>query len=80
MVRTRSRVYSKYILLLDRSLLCHERFVSRKSFGGKVADIFISSKKGISIDCAYDEMINELLDGFPIIGGEHFYSIVSMMR
>ena len=72
MVRTRTRVYSKYILLLDKSLLIHERFVSRKSLGGKVADVFISSKKGTSIDCAYDEMINELLDGFPIIGWRTF--------
>ena len=72
MVRTRSRIYSIYILLLDKSLLFHERFISRRSLGEKVADSIIASNKGIYIDAAYDEMISELLDDFPILGWRTF--------
>ena len=68
MVRTRSRIYSTYILLLDKSLLFHERFISRKSLGGEMDDSIIASNTGIAIDAAYDEMISELLDEFPIFG------------
>ena len=68
MAQTRSRIYSTYILLLDTSLLFHERFVSHRSLGGEIADSIISSNKGIAIDAAYDEMISELLDEFPILG------------
>ena len=67
MARTRSRIYSTYILLLDKSLLFHERFISRRSLGEKIADSIISSNKGIAIDAAYDEMISELLDEIPIL-------------
>ena len=67
MVRTRSLIYSTYILLLDKSLLIHERFVSCKSLAGNTADSIIASNKGISIDADYDEMINKLLDEFPIL-------------
>ena len=68
MVRTRSRIYSTYILLLDKSLLFHERFISRRSLDEKITDSIIASNKDISIDPAYDEMISELLDEFPIRG------------
>ena len=68
MVRTRSRNYSTYILLLDKSLLFHDRFISRRSLGEKITYLIIASKKGIYIDAAYDEMISELLDEFPIRG------------
>ena len=68
MVRTRSRIYSKYILIFDTSLLFHERFISRKGLGEEITDSIISSNKGISIDAAYDEMISKLLDVFPILG------------
>ena len=68
MVRTRSRIYSTYIIILDKSLLIHERFVIRRSLGEKIADSIISSNKGIAIDAAYDEMISELLNEFPILG------------
>ena len=67
MVRTRSRIYSTYIIILDKSLLIHERFVIRRSLGEKIADSIISSNKGIAIDAAYDEMISELLNEFPIL-------------
>ena len=66
MVRTRTRIYSTYILLLDNSLLFHDRFISRRSLGGKITDSIIASKKGIYIDTAYDEMISELLAEFSI--------------
>ena len=72
MVRTRSRIYSKFILLLDKSLLFHERFISRRSLGETIADSIIASNKGISINAAYDEMISELLDEFPIRGWRKF--------
>ena len=64
MVRTRSRIYSTYILLLDDSLLFHDRFISCRSLGDKITDSISSLKKGISIDPACDEMISELLDEF----------------
>ena len=66
MVRTRTRIYSTYILLLDNSLLFHDRFISRRSLVGKITDSIIVSKKCIYIDTAYDEMISELLDKFSI--------------
>ena len=72
MVRTRSRIYSTYILLLDEALLFHERFVSRRSLGENNADSIIASNNGISIDTDYDEMISELLDDFPILGWRPF--------
>ena len=72
MVRTRSRIYSTYILLLDEALLFHERFVSRRSLGENNADSIIASNNGISIDADYDEMISELLDDFPILGWRPF--------
>ena len=72
MVRTRSRIYSTYILLLDKSLLIHERFITRKSLAGNTADSIIASNKGISIDAAYDEMISKLLDDFPILSWRKF--------
>jgi len=72
MARIISRMYSKYILLLDKSLLFHERFISRRSLGRKVADSITASNKGISIDSVYDEMISELLDEFNIRGA-HIY-------
>ena len=72
MVRTRSRIYSTYILLLDEALLIHERFVSRRSLGENNADSIIASNNGISIDADYDEMISELLDDFPILGWRPF--------
>ena len=68
MVRTRSRNYSTYILLLDKSLLFHDRFISRRSLGEKITYLIIASKKGIYIDTAYDEMTSELLDEFTIRG------------
>ena len=68
MARTRSRIYSKFILLSDTSLLIHERFISRKGLGEENTYSIIVSNKGISIDPAYDEMISELLDEFPILG------------
>ena len=68
MVRTRSSIYSTYILLLHKSLVFHEKFISRRSLSGKITDSIIASNKGISIDAAYDEMISELLDEFPIRG------------
>jgi len=67
MVQNRSRIYSTYILILDKSLLFHERFISRRSLGVEIADSIIASNKGIAIDDAYDEMISELLDEFPIL-------------
>ena len=72
MVRTRYRIYSTYILLLDKSLLIHERFVSCKSLTGNTADSIIASNKGISVDADYDEMINKLLDEFPILRWRSF--------
>ena len=68
MVRTRSRIYSTYILLLDKSLLIHERFISRRSLAGYTADSIIAKNKGIAaVDAAYDEMISELIEEFPVI-------------
>ena len=72
MVRTRSRIYSTYILLLDDSVSFHERFISRRSLGDKITDSIIASKKGISIDPAYDEMISEMLDDFTIRGWQTY--------
>ena len=72
MVRTKSRIYSTYILPLDRSLLFHERFISRRSLAGNTSDSIIASNKGISIDATYDEMISEMLDEFPIRGWRIF--------
>ena len=66
MVRTRSRIYSTYILLLDESPLFHERFISRRSLAGNTADSIIASNKGIAADAAYNKMISELLDEFPL--------------
>ena len=54
MVRTRSRIYSTYILLLDKSLLFHERFVSRSSLGLNIADSTIAKNEGIAVDADYD--------------------------
>ena len=68
MVRARSRIYSTYILLLDNSLLFHERFISRRSLGDIITHSIIASKKGMYIDPAYDEIISEMLDDFPIRG------------
>ena len=62
MARTRSKFFSKYILLTDTSL------ISRKGFGKAITYAIIASKIGIYIDPAYDEMIRELLDEFPILG------------
>ena len=73
MVRTRSRIYSTYILLLDEALLIHERLVTRKSLAGNTADSIIASNKGISIDADYDEMINKLLDDFRILRWRFFF-------
>ena len=42
------------------------------SLGGEIADSIIASNKGIAIDAAYDEMISELLDEFPILGWRIF--------
>ena len=67
MARTRSKFFSKYILLTDTSLLIQERFISRKGLGEAITYSIIASKTGISIDPAYDEMISELLDEFPIL-------------
>ena len=67
MFRKRSRIYSKFILLLDKSLLFHERFIRCKCVGGEITYSIISSKKVIAIDAAYDEMISELLDEFSIL-------------
>ena len=72
MVPTRSRIYSIYILPLDKSLLFHERFISRRSLGREIDDSIIASNKGISIDAAYDETISELFDEFPILGWQTF--------
>ena len=68
MVRTRSRIYSKFILLSDTSLLIHERFIRRKGLDEEIKHSITASYKGISIDAVYDEMISELLDEFPILG------------
>ena len=68
MVQTRSRIYGTYILLSDKSLLFHERFIRRKGLGEKITDSIISSNKSIYIDSVYDEMISELLDEFSILG------------
>ena len=68
MVPIRSRIYSKFILLSDTSLLFHERFIRCRSLGEIIADSIIASNKGIAIDPAYDEMIIDLLDEFPIPG------------
>ena len=68
MIRTRSRIYSTYIIFLDKLLLFHERFISRRSLGKEIDDSIIASNKGIAIDAAYDEIISELLDEFPILG------------
>ena len=68
MVRTRYRIYSTYVLILDKLLLCHDIFIRRKSLGGELADSIIASNKGISIDPTYDEMISKMLDEFPILG------------
>ena len=75
MIRTRSRIYSSYILLLDKSLLIHERFVSCKSLAGNTADSIIASNKGIYIDAAYAEMINTLLDEFSILRWRFFFEL-----
>ena len=72
MVRTRSRIYSTYILLLDKSLLFHERFVSRSSLGLNIADSTIAKNEGIAVDADYDEMISELIDEFPILRWRKF--------
>ena len=72
MPRTRSLIYSPYILLLDKSLLFHERFISRRSLVVEIADLIIASNKGIAIDPAYHEMISKLLDEFPILGWRIF--------
>ena len=72
MVQTRSRIYSTYILLLDESLLFHERFVSRRSLSGNIADSIIAKHKSIAVDAAYDEMISELIDEFPILRWRKF--------
>ena len=68
MARTRSRIYSEFILLSDTSLLIHERFIRRKGLREEITYSIIASNKGISIDLAYDEMISELLDEFRILG------------
>ena len=68
MARTRSRIFSTFILLSDTSLLIHERFISRKGLGETIVYSIIKCKTGISIDPTYDEMIRELLDEFPILG------------
>ena len=68
MVRTRSQIYSTYSLLSDKSLLFHERCISRRSLGGEITYLIIASNIGIAIDAAYDEIISELLDEFPILG------------
>ena len=68
MARTRSKFFSKYISLTDTSLLIQERFISHKGLGETLAYSIIMGKTGISIDPAYDEMIRELLDKFPIFG------------
>ena len=68
MARTRSKKFSKYILLTDTSLRIQERFISRKGLGETMSYSIIKCKTGISIDPAYDEMIRELLDEFPILG------------
>ena len=67
MARPRSNIFSKYIFLRDTSLKIQERFVSRKGIGETLAYAIIFGKTGISIDPAYDEMISELLDEFPIL-------------
>ena len=61
-------MYSKYIILSDKSLLFHERSIRRKGLGEEIADSIISSNKGISIDSVYDAMISDLIDEFPILG------------
>ena len=61
MVRTRSRISSTYILLLDKSHLIYERFISLQGIGETLAYAIIFGKTGISIDPAYDEMISKLL-------------------
>ena len=53
-------------MILDKSLLFHERFISRRSLGVEIADSIIASNKGISVYAAYDDMISELLDEFPM--------------
>ena len=77
MVRTKSRIYSTYILPLDRSLLFHERFISRKSLARNTAHSIIASNKGISIDVDCDEMISELLDEFPILRWRFFLNCLN---
>ena len=68
MARTRSKIFSKYILLTDTSLKIQERFVSRNGIGETLAYAIIFGRTGIYIDPAYDEMISELLDEFPLLG------------
>ena len=68
MARPRSNIFSKYLFLIDTSLSVQERFVSRKGIDEAIAYSVIATKRGISIDPAYDEIISELLDEFPLLG------------
>ena len=68
MARPRSNIFSKYLFLRDTSLLIQERFVSRKGIGETLAYAIIFGRTDISIDPAYDEIISELLDEFPLLG------------
>ena len=40
--------------------------------GGNIADSIIAKNKGIAVDAAYDEMISELIDEFPILRWRKF--------
>ena len=54
--------------MTDTSLRINEIFISHKVLGETITYSIIASNTGISIDSAYDEMISELLDEFPILG------------
>ena len=53
---------------MNLSLLPHERFISLSSLGGKLFDSIIKSDKGLAVDFEFDEMVENLLDEFPLRG------------
>ena len=59
MNRRRLKKFSKYLFLIDTSLSVQERLVSPKGLDEAIAYSAIVSKRGISIDPAYDEIISE---------------------
>ena len=66
MVKTPSSSHCKFIVLTNKSLLPHERFIRCSSLDDKIIDSIIASGTGVDADIDFDELICGLLSELPL--------------